>query len=183
MFRDSAVENLTDFFRPLPPAERRRQRTELNAVVAEAECLMHGVEPADLRANTGVSWLRDRVREGLAGVAEALDPLVRRRPPTPRAADAAVKARHTMPEFLETQDLYVRPDGTARGLYGELLDADALGHCTTVRASHVEPAPGGGWTADLSPSGGPALGPYPLRSAALAAEADWLTRRRLAPPG
>ena len=88
-----------------------------------------------------------------------------------------------MPEFLETQELYVRPDGTARGLYGELLDAGALGDARTVRASHVEPAGGGGWTADLSPSGGPILGPYPLRSEALAAEADWLSRHRLAPPG
>ena len=83
----------------------------------------------------------------------------------------------------EVQELFVSPDGTARGLYGELIDPDAIGTARTVRASHVEPAPGGGWTADLSPSGGPALGPYPLRSAALAAEAVWLTRNLLTPPG
>ena len=82
-----------------------------------------------------------------------------------------------------TQELFVSPDGTARGLYGELIDPAALGAARTVRASHVEPAPGGGWTADLTPSGGPVLGPYPLRSAALAAEADWLTRNLLTPPG
>ena len=75
VFRDSAVENLTDFF------ERFRRLSvggneELSAVVAEAEGLMRGVEPADLRANTGVSWLQNRVREGLAGVADALDPLI-----------------------------------------------------------------------------------------------------------
>ncbi|QDT16549.1 hypothetical protein [Alienimonas californiensis] len=81
------------------------------------------------------------------------------------------------------QELFVRPDGVAQGLYGELIDADALGAASVVRASHVEPAPGGGWTADLSPSGGPALGPFPLRSEALTAEADWLTRHRLTPPG
>ncbi|MFH5806907.1 hypothetical protein [Alienimonas sp. DA493] len=86
------------------------------------------------------------------------------------------------------QELFVAPDGTARGLYGELIDAAALGAAalgaaSVVRASHVEPAPGGGWTADLSPVGGPTLGPFPLRSAALAAEADWLTRHRLTPPG
>ncbi|NNJ27927.1 hypothetical protein [Alienimonas chondri] len=82
-----------------------------------------------------------------------------------------------------TQELFVSPDGTARGLYGELIDSGALGTATTVRASHVEPAPDGGWTADLSPVAGPLLGPFPLRSAALAAEADWLVRHRLNPPG
>ena len=75
VFRDSAVENLTEFF-----ARFRRLsvggNAELDAVVAEAEGLMRGVDPADLRASTGVGWLQDRVREGLAGVAGALDPLV-----------------------------------------------------------------------------------------------------------
>ncbi|NNJ28147.1 hypothetical protein LzC2_42580 [Planctomycetes bacterium LzC2] len=81
------------------------------------------------------------------------------------------------------QELFVAPDGTARGLYGELIDTTAIGSCSVTRASHVEPAPGGGWTADLSPVAGPLLGPFPLRSAALAAEAEWLTRRRLTLPG
>ena len=80
------------------------------------------------------------------------------------------------------QELFVSPDGTAKGLYGELIDAEAIGPASVVRASHVEPAVGGGWTADLSPSGGPVLGPFPLRSAALAAEAEWLVRNRLTPP-
>ena len=79
VFRDSAVENLTEFF-----ARFRRlsvnSNADLDAVVAEAEGLMRGVEPADLRANGGVRWLQDRVREGLAGVAEALDPLVQDAP-------------------------------------------------------------------------------------------------------
>ena len=82
-----------------------------------------------------------------------------------------------------TQELFVSPDGVARGLYGELFDAGEIGEQTVARASHVEPADGGGWTADLSPSGGPVLGPFPLRSAALTAEADWLTRNLLTPPG
>ncbi len=75
VFRDSAVENLTEFF-----ARFRRLNVggneELDAVVAEAEGLMRGVDPVDLRASTGVGWLQDRVREGLSGVAEALDPLM-----------------------------------------------------------------------------------------------------------
>ena len=82
-----------------------------------------------------------------------------------------------------TQELFISPDGLARGLYGELIDAAAIGPARTVRASHTEPAPGGGWTADLSPVGGPALGPFPLRSDAPAAEAGWLTRNLLTPPG
>ncbi|MFH5804353.1 hypothetical protein [Alienimonas sp. DA493] len=82
-----------------------------------------------------------------------------------------------------TQELFIDSDGTARGLYGELIDADLIGSCQIARASHVEPHPGGGWTADLSPSGGPVLGPFPLRSDALTAEADWLTRNLLNGPG
>jgi hypothetical protein len=42
------------------------------------------------------------------------------------------------------------------------------------RASHVEPTDSGQWTADMSPVGGPVLGPYPLRAQALAAEVAWL---------
>ncbi|QDT16640.1 hypothetical protein [Alienimonas californiensis] len=75
MFRDSAVENLTEFFQRF----RRLNvggNEELDAVVAEAKGLMRGVDPADLRASTGVGWLQDRVCEGLTGVAEALDPLL-----------------------------------------------------------------------------------------------------------
>ncbi|MFH5804984.1 hypothetical protein [Alienimonas sp. DA493] len=75
VFRDSAVENLTEFF-----VRFRRLsvggNAELDAVVSEAEGLLRGVDSADLRATTGVGWLQDRVREGLVGVAEALDPLL-----------------------------------------------------------------------------------------------------------
>lgn len=82
-----------------------------------------------------------------------------------------------------TQELFINLGGDARGLYGELIDPSSIGTCTIARASHVEPHPSGGWTADLSPSDGPTLGPFPLRSDALAAEVDWLTRHRLHPPG
>ena len=78
-----------------------------------------------------------------------------------------------------TQELFVGPDGVACGLYGELIDAGEIGPVSTVRASHVEPHPAGGWTADLKPSGGPVLGPFPLRSDALAAEREWLTANLL----
>lgn len=61
------------------------------------------------------------------------------------------------------------------GIYSDaivpLLD---LGDVQIMRASHVEPAPAGGWTADLSPVGGPILGPFPLRADALAEEVRWI---------
>lgn len=48
-----------------------------------------------------------------------------------------------------------------------------VGTATTRRASDVEPAPGG-WTADMKRVGGPKLGPFPLRSIALAEEVTYL---------
>lgn len=48
------------------------------------------------------------------------------------------------------------------------------GKPTIKRASHVEPTDDGQWTADLSPVGGPVLGPFRLRREALDAERDWL---------
>jgi hypothetical protein len=57
---------------------------------------------------------------------------------------------------------------------------EQLGLCTVRRASHVEPVPtdtGTQWAADLSPVGGPMLGPYRTRSEALAAELAWLEPR------
>jgi hypothetical protein len=53
------------------------------------------------------------------------------------------------------------------------------GKSKVVRASHVEPAPEGGWTADMEPVGGPILGPFPLRSEALAAEVAWIEKNVL----
>ncbi len=72
-------------------------------------------------------------------------------------------------------ELHIAPDGTVRCLYGEELDLSALGIVQIARASHVEPDELGGWQVDLSPVGGPALGPFDLRSQALAAERGWLT--------
>lgn len=50
-----------------------------------------------------------------------------------------------------------------------------LGDVETMRASHVEPDGAGGWTADMAPVGGPVLGPFSTRAAALSAEVAWLT--------
>ena len=60
------------------------------------------------------------------------------------------------------------------GCYAEAIDLGALGGVTIRRASHVEPDQEGRWWADLGPVGGPRLGPFGVRSAALAAEVQWL---------
>jgi hypothetical protein len=79
-------------------------------------------------------------------------------------------------------DLVVTPDGTVKAVYGEAIDLAALGRPVITRASHVEPTTDGGWTADLAPVGGPVLGPFGRRSAALAAERRWLEEHWLAAP-
>ena len=81
-------------------------------------------------------------------------------------------------------DIVIAADGTARCVYGEAIDLAALGGAVEVRrASHVEPDAAGAWWADLSPVGGPRLGPHSRRSEALAAEVAWLTENWLVRPG
>lgn len=70
--------------------------------------------------------------------------------------------------------LVITPAGVVRCVYGELVDLVALGALAIRRASHVEPDDAGCWMADLSPVGGPKLGPFSSRSQALVAEALWL---------
>ena len=71
-------------------------------------------------------------------------------------------------------EIMISPKGDARCIYSEDIDLARLGEVDVVRASHVEPDTHGKWWADLSPVGGPSLGPFDRRSQALAAEADWL---------
>ena len=70
--------------------------------------------------------------------------------------------------------LFISPDGCCTSVYDETLDLRFLGESTIRRASHVEPTTDGHWSADLSPVGGPQLGPFLSRSEALAAELAWL---------
>lgn len=70
--------------------------------------------------------------------------------------------------------IYIEPNGNARTVYNETLDLRGLGAVEIRRASHVEPTSCGYWTADLSPLGGPNLGPFSTRSEALSAEVAWL---------
>lgn len=53
----------------------------------------------------------------------------------------------------------------------------SVGNVSIARASHVEPAQGG-WSADMSPVGGPVLGPFDRRGAAIDAEIAWLKENR-----
>ena len=78
-------------------------------------------------------------------------------------------------------ELIVESDGTIRMVYSEVLQLGALGDLSIRRASHVEPLDEGGWAADMSPVGGPVLGPFALRSVALAAEQHWLETHWLVP--
>jgi hypothetical protein len=72
----------------------------------------------------------------------------------------------------------ITPEGRITFVYDDALSS--LLECGTsqvTRASHVEPTGDGRgiwWRADLSPSNGPQLGPFPSRAAALAAEIEWL---------
>jgi hypothetical protein len=70
--------------------------------------------------------------------------------------------------------LRIDPTGGVRCVYGEAIDLSSLGALTIRRASHVEPDEQGRWWADLSPVGGPLLGPFAARSPALDAEGAWL---------
>jgi len=78
-------------------------------------------------------------------------------------------------------DLIITPSGMVRCIYDETIELIELGTPEISRGSHVEPTTQGQWTADLSPVAGPLLGPFPQRSAALAAEHDWLKTHWLNP--
>ena len=75
--------------------------------------------------------------------------------------------------------LVIDPAGGVRCVYDEALPLADFGRLTIARGSHVEPNAAGLWTADLSPVGGPLLGPFATRSEALTAERDWLEQHWL----
>ncbi|HEU5118852.1 MAG TPA: hypothetical protein VFT74_19825 [Isosphaeraceae bacterium] len=80
-------------------------------------------------------------------------------------------------------NLIIEMGGQVRGIYGEAFDLAILGQPKITRASHVEPDDIGRWLADLSPVGGPMLGPFDLRSEALEAEVRWLEANWLVKEG
>ena len=71
-------------------------------------------------------------------------------------------------------ELVVDAGGSVRCIYDEELELRELGKLQITRASHVEPDAEGCWWADMGPVDGPMLGPFGSRSAALAAERQWL---------
>jgi len=73
-----------------------------------------------------------------------------------------------------TMQIIIAPSGDIRCIYSEEIDLATLGNPAITRASHVEPDQQGRWWGDLSPVGGPPLGPFSTRSEALAAEQTWL---------
>jgi hypothetical protein len=76
-------------------------------------------------------------------------------------------------------ELLIRPGGEVRCVYGEAIDLHALGQPHITRASLVEPDEQGRWWSNLSPVHGPRLGPFQLRTQALDAEQEWLSRHWL----
>lgn len=73
-----------------------------------------------------------------------------------------------------TMQLVVSPGGELRCIYAEAIDLATLGTMTICRGSYVEPDSSGRWFADLRLNQGPVLGPFTMRSQALAAEEQWL---------
>ena len=71
-------------------------------------------------------------------------------------------------------EILIGPAGGIRCVYDEAIDLAELGGLHIRRGSHVEPMADGGWTADVGPVGGPVLGPFANRTAALQAEREWL---------
>lgn len=75
--------------------------------------------------------------------------------------------------------LVIDRHGQVHCVYSEVIDLAVLGSLTIRRGSFVEPDDEGRWTADLSPIGGPCLGPFAHRSQALVAEQSWLEQHWL----
>ena len=76
VFRDSAIENLTEFFGRFQRLNIR-SNAELDQLVEEARGIIRGVAPQDLREQT---TLRERVSKSLTEVESQLDRLMSERP-------------------------------------------------------------------------------------------------------
>lgn len=77
--------------------------------------------------------------------------------------------------MIEVHEIVIDHSGKVAFLWSDDLAAfRKLGATKIRRASHVEPTGDGRWQADLSPSGGPVLGPFDLRGQAIDAEREWL---------
>lgn len=79
-------------------------------------------------------------------------------------------------------EIVISSSGQIRCIYSDAVPLAGLGNISITRASHVEPDSFGQWLADLSPSGGPMLGPFAVRADALTAEINWLRSNWLLKP-
>lgn len=75
--------------------------------------------------------------------------------------------------------LVINKQGLGRCIYDETIPLHQLGQIKIRRGSHVEPIARGRWIADMKPVDGPILGPFNIRSQALAAERRWLEKHWL----
>jgi hypothetical protein len=89
-----------------------------------------------------------------------------------------------LPLEVRDTDMQVRiKNGKVRFVYNDALSGlMQMGASKVARASHVEPNVDGKWEADLSPVGGPVLGPYDKRKTALDAEVAWLRSNNIPVP-
>ncbi len=76
-------------------------------------------------------------------------------------------------------EILIKPSGNALCIYSDAIPLSAIGKIEITRASHVEPNSVGQWMADLSPVGGPTLGPFEKRTDAITAEVNWLRKNWL----
>ena len=76
VFRNSAVENLTEFFQRFRQLNVRSSE-QLDQLVSQAQRVIRGVEPQDLRDNAG---LRQHVATEMSQVQSVLDGLLVDRP-------------------------------------------------------------------------------------------------------
>jgi hypothetical protein len=75
--------------------------------------------------------------------------------------------------------IHIDAAGKATLIYTDDLKKTGLQIESIKRASHVEPDDKGNWIADMGPSNGPILGPFPTREQALAEEVKWLEKNVL----
>lgn len=85
-----------------------------------------------------------------------------------------------MKEYL----VVIADTGEVRFIYDDDLISVSrqLGAGYTKRASNVDPGQDDMWYADLSPVGGPLLGPYDKRATAIDAEVAWLEENNIPEP-
>ena len=75
--------------------------------------------------------------------------------------------------------LRIAVDGKINAIHHDSIAWKNFGAVSIERASYVEPTAAGDWIVDLSPVGGPTLGPFMTRSEGLAEELYWLEQHWL----